>query len=101
MATKKTKTIKVKSYTYDFSKDGLTDSYKTIALTKYNNMHCWEQSIISDNAVDSFFTKMTDAIDVEFVDYPQIEHVTINSVKACDKKPNVFKRFWNWITRKK
>lgn len=101
MATKKTKTIKVKLYTYDFSKDGLTDSYKTIALTKYNNMHCWEQSIISDNAVDTFFKKMTAAINDEYADYPSTEHVAINKVAVCNKKPNVFKRFWNWITRKK
>lgn len=100
MATKKTKTIKVKSYTYDFSKDGLTDSYKTIALTKYNNMHDWEQSVISDSAVDTFFKKMQNDIDMTFAN---LEDEVAKKYKdtRVEKKPNVFKRFWNWITRKK
>lgn len=30
-----------------------------------------------------------------------IYKAVINVQCACEKKPNVFKRFWNWLTRKK
>lgn len=100
MATKKTKTIKVKSYTYDFSKDGLTDSYKTIANAKFDDLKDWERCAISDKVINDYFKKMQEDIDnyLANTDHPVIKEDI--SPKA-EKKPNVFKRFWNWVTRKK
>lgn len=36
-----------------------------------------------------------------FVEPKIVKTVTIEQEKPVTKKPNIFKRFWNWITRKK
>lgn len=73
-----------------------------IPLTKNDLINVIESSI------DDFVAELYDAGIIELAgNVISPKHVTIDfngvfeSVKEEPKKPNVFKRFWNWVRRKK
>ena len=101
MSTKKTKKNEPEVLTVDLS--GIkttTDAYKEFAIAKYKMLRNVEQDIISMYTVDLYFQALADAF------YNTLAEECANCVKCAEhtepvKKPNIFKRFWNWVTRKK
>lgn len=75
-----------------------TDAYKLFAIAKFDNMRDAEKDIISKTIIDLYFNTLTYEINSALAD---MDAEAVNAHKVCEKKPNIFKRFWNWITRKK
>lgn len=103
MATKKTKTNPNKGLIFNFTKCvSATDPYQIVAITKFKNLKDWECMVICTKLTADYFTKLADYIDGEYVDQElnNINTKFTNTAKVTTK-PNVFKRFWNWIKRKK
>lgn len=73
-----------------------TDAYKLFAIAKFNNMRDTEKDIISKTVIDLYFNTLAYEVNSTLADME-----ATNVCKHCEKKPNIFKRFWNWITRKK
>lgn len=73
-----------------------TDAYKLFAIAKFNNMRDTEKDIISKTVIDLYFNTLAYEINSTLADME-----ATNVCKCREKKPNIFKRFWNWITRKK
>lgn len=104
MSTKKTKKNEPKVLTVDLSKiKTITGAYKEFAIAKYKMLRDVEQKIISMYTVDLYFkdlanmfysTMMEELESAKFVSDP------VMKIQPT-KKPNIFKRFWNWVTRKK
>lgn len=109
MSTKKMKkNDKSKKIVIDLTKIiQVTDPYKCVALAKFNTMSDVEMNIIRDYAVNAYFAQVADEINSAMADYmADLENNKIRLEDPCEecickKKPNIFKRFWNWVTRKK
>ena len=109
MSTKKMKkNDKSKKIVIDLTKiTQVTDPYKCVALAKFNTMSDVERNIIRDYAVNAYFAQVADEINSAMADYmADLENNKIQLEDPCEecickKKPNIFKRFWNWVTRKK
>lgn len=101
MNTKKTKKNELKVLTVDLSNiKNPTDAYKEFAIAKYNMLRNVERDIISAYTVDLYYQALTDAFYSELAD-ECVERIKCAEQIKSTKKPNIFKRFWNWITRKK
>lgn len=104
MSTKKTKKNEPKVLTVDLSKiKTITGAYKEFAIAKYKMLRDVEQQIISMYIVDLYFQDLTNIFCDTMVKELESAKVVSNPVKEMQptKKPNIFKRFWNWVTRKK
>lgn len=109
MSTKKMKkNDRSKKIIIDLTKiTQVTDPYKCVALAKFNTMSDVEMNIIRDYAVNAYFAQVADEINSAMADYmADLENNKIQLENSCEKcickkKPNIFKRFWNWVTRKK
>ena len=100
MSTKKTKKNEPKVLTVDLSKiKTITGAYKEFAIAKYKMLRDVEQQIISMYTVDLYFQDLTNMFYDTIVE--ELEYPKVILEKKPTKKPNIFKRFWNWITRKK
>lgn len=104
MSTKKTKKNEPKVLTVDLSKiKTITGAYKEFAIAKYKMLRDVEQKIISMYTVDLYFQELTNIFYDRIVEELESSKIASASVveKEPVKKPNIFKRFWNWVTRKK
>lgn len=109
MNTKKMKkTDRSKKIVIDLTKiTQITDPYKCVVLAKFNTMSDVEMNIIRDYAVSAYFAQVVDEINSAMADHmADLENNKIRLGDPCEKcickkKPNIFKRFWNWVTRKK
>lgn len=104
MSTKKTKKNEPKVLTVDLSKiKTITGAYKEFAIAKYKMLRDVEQQIISMYTVDLYFQDLTNMFYDRMVEELESAKVVSDPVKEKQptKKPNIFKRFWNWVTRKK
>lgn len=104
MSTKKTKKNEPKVLTVDLSKiKTITGAYKEFAIAKYKMLRDVEQQIISMYTVDLYFQDLTNMFYDTMVEELESAKVVSDPVKEKQptKKPNIFKRFWNWVTRKK
>lgn len=101
---KKTNKTTVNTIVVDFTDcTSPTDGYKKIAIAKFDNMRNVEKAIIKTAIVSQWFDECVREINGAFADalvtgaFADVE----GGSEKNEKKPNVFKRFWNWITRKK
>lgn len=96
------KVVKNNRMIVDLTNITLDDVYKAFAVAKFNTMRKEQRDAIAAISVDRFFAEMQRTIDNALADID----VHYSCDKGCEckraetKKPNVFKRFWNWITRK-
>ena len=84
----RTKKTKVKSTTVDYIVDltnaqSAQDAYLAFAVAKLN-------AYLTQAELDAFLDEVT----------PKIYICFDNTPKKAEKKPNIFKRVWNWITGK-
>ena len=99
MSTKKTKKNEPKVLTVDLSKiKTITGAYKEFAIAQYK-MRDVEQQIISMYTVDLYFKDLANMFYSTIME--ELESAKVVPEKKPTKKPNIFKRFWNWVTRKK
>lgn len=104
MNTKKTNKNESKVLTVDLSNiKTITDAYKEFAIAKYKMLRDVEQKIISIYTVDLYFQELTNMFYDMAADELEGSRIVSESEmeKKLTKKPNIFKRFWNWVTRKK
>lgn len=100
MSTKKTKKNEPKVLTVDLSKTKtITGAYKEFAIAKYKMLRDVEQQIISMYTVDLYFKDLANMFYSTMME--ELESSKVVPEKKPTKKPNIFKRFWNWVTRKK
>lgn len=98
--TKKTDNVLV----IDLTKcNSITDGYRAIAISKFNAMRPTEMAIIRDCTITEYFNNIANMFNGYLADMNADKDCKEFCTKCskCTKKPNVFKRFWNWITRKK
>lgn len=104
MSTKKTKKNEPRVLIVDLSNvKTITGAYKEFAIAKYKMLRDVEQKIISMYTVDLYFQESTNIFYDKIVEELESSKIAPASVveKEPVKKPNIFKRFWNWVTRKK
>lgn len=81
------------------------DVKKAVATAKFEaglGLSSVERDVLIDSVVDTVLdTIEEDSIALEVGDVVTIEDAdTIRIKPYVEKKPNIFKRFWNWLTRK-
>lgn len=99
---------KNKEMIVDLTNVTLDDVYKVFAIAKFNTMRSAQRECIANNAVTEYFDNLRKDIDDRLADMEKSECEYCTKCECCSecksevktKKPNVFKRFWNWITRK-
>ena len=104
MSTKKTNKNESKVLTVNLSNiKTITGAYKEFAIAKYKMFRDVEQKIISMYTVDLYFQELTNMLYDMTADELEASRIVSESEmeKKFTKKPNIFKRFWNWVTRKK
>lgn len=98
----------------DLTNITLDDVYKAFAIAKFNTMRPAQRECVAHNAVNECFDDLRKDIDNYFADMEKDQQkyfATCENCARCEccyevkseakvKKPNVFRRFWNWITRK-
>lgn len=95
----------------DLTNITLDDVYKVFAIAKFNTMRPVQRECIANDAVDAYFDRLHKEVDDFFADMEKAQCENCTNCERCSccskdipevkaKKPNVFKRFWNWITRK-
>lgn len=103
------KTNKKNEVIVDLTNVTLDDVYKVFAIAKFNTMRPAQRECVANNAVSEHFDNLRKEVDNYFAD---MEKTQCENCARCEcyhevkpetkvKKPNIFRRFWNWITRKK
>ena len=79
------------------------DVYTAFALAKLELMSPVEQSALADILVDNYFNDVSTMIFNSIADQMAQHAIQVEEKKeeTEEKKPGMFRKVWNWVTRKK
>lgn len=79
------------------------DVYTAFALAKLELMSPVEQSALADILVDNYFNEVSTMIFNSIADQMAQHAIQVEEKKeeTEEKKPGMFRKVWNWVTRKK
>lgn len=79
------------------------DVYTAFAFAKLEQMSPIEQAVLAEALADEYFNELTAMMFGSIADQMAQHAIKVDEEKETpkEKKPGMFRKVWNWITRKK